>query len=657
MKKYTVAIVILALTVLGSPLFALSVASERALDAFRRYEPDFANSLRRLEELDRRMENLGIEPDSQRGSEIMNEAEETLDRVQRRYDLMEDLFTSVSGDYPADRPQLFEGFTRIDDLYRSVRDTYLQKFMYRDQEPADEDEAKPVTEPVKEEVDSSPSVSAPAPDSSDATATATEAKKVEVSGVLKLDMKNRNELYRTQTVATKNVLTESALPNNLRQGRLSLTYKFDEKRQLFVEDRFLKRERNEPVHENYLTLSYLHKADPDHVWTLKNTLQHAWYPDNGIKDYRNNLAELFYNERWNKRERLANLGYQSRFYPRYTRSDFHQFNFSDQETWFKSFGNVFAELKGNWRRYRNVDNLDYDNFNLYTEYNRSYTGNKAELSLSNTFDRRTYDQESVNLYRTSYYDNYFRANYDLPVHDKLSYGLEAQYQKRNYGSDELRGYAEANLYGVARFKIDKDSRAQADYRYIYNDENTKARAHKNHQLHGMWQKSYNKDFKVRLDDTYHLRTSVVGEVMDFRENMFTAKLSWRLKSKIDLTWLNEYLTRYYDMTVYRDYKYFLSGLNFSYAKTGSYDWKFTQSWRKFSFRNDSNLRTGWESEAQPLTELQYNYIINTDLKLRLRASWEKTYYRSFDSVSQELLWDFARPMTVTEFYGGLEYTF
>ena len=659
MNKYTVAILILAITVLGSPLFALAPASERALDAFRRYEPDFSNSLRRLEELDRRMDNLDIAADSPRGIDIKDEAEETLDRVQRRYDLMEDLFTNVSADYPADRAQLFEGFTRIDDLYRSVRDAYLQKFLYRGQKPADQPTESPAADDSSAG-ESKPAVSEPA-DAEPKTAAATtgeqEDKRVDISGVLKLDFRNRNEVYRTQTNAVPNVNTETALPNNLRQGRLALTFKFDEKRQLFAENRFLKRERNEPVHENYFTLSYMHKVDQDHVWTFKNSLQHAWYPENGVKDYRNNLAEVFYNERWTKRERLANIGYQTRVYPQYARSDFHQVKVSDQETWFKGFGTIFAELKGNWRSYRNVDDLDYDNFNLYTEYNRSYSGNKAELSLSNTYDRRSYDQEAVNLYRSSYYDNYFRANYELPIHDKLAYGFEGQYQKRNYGSDELRGYAEANLFTVAKFKIDKDTRAQADYRYIYNDENTRIRAHKNHKVHGMWQKSYNKDFKVRIDDTYHMRTTVIGESMDFRENFFNAKLSWHLKNKIDLTWNNEYLTRFYDESFYRDFRYFLSGLNFSYAKPGSYDWKVDQSWRKFSFRNGNNVLTGWESEAQPITQLQYNYIVSSDLKLRLRASWEKSYYRSFDSLSQELLWDFARPMTVTEFFGGLEYTF
>ncbi len=664
MKRKIIAIILLALIVLGSPLFALSVASSRALDAFRRYEPDFANSLRRFEELDRRVNNLKIDTGSSRFSEIRNEAEEAMERIQKRYDLMEDLFTNVSGDYPADRPQLFDGFARIDDLYRANRDLYLQKFVYRGQKQSEKKTETPATASAAAAVPVADSnASAPAQSSADnkaAAAPAAETKeqsKIDVSGLLKLELRNRNEVYRTQNNAAPFVTTESALPNNLNQARFSLTYKFDEKRQLAIDDRYLRRERNEPVIENYLTLSYLNKINQDRAWTIKNTLQHSWYPDNSTKDYRNNLAEVFYNERWTQRERLANIGYQSRVYPEYSRSDFHQFNFSDQETWFRNDGNFFAEFKANWRRYGNVNDLDYDNFNLYTEFNRSYAGNKSELSLSNTFDRRGYDQEAVNLYRTSYYDNYFRANYELPVHDKLSYSFEGQYQKRNYGADQPRGYSELNLFTTARFKIDADTRAQADYRYVHNDENTSFRAHKNHKFHGMWQKSFNKNFKVRLDDTLHLRNTVVGDVMDFKENSFAAKLGWHLKNDMNLSWNSEYLTRIYDALFFRDYKSLQSGLVLSYARSGHYDWTIDQSWRRFSFRNGNNIATGWESESQPITELKYNYVIQADLKLRLMASWEKSYYRSFDSLSQELLWDFARPMTITEFYGGLEYTF
>ncbi len=654
MKKLNIALVLLIITLLGSQAMALSIASGRALDAFRRYEPDFSNSLRRLGELDRRIDNMDIKPGTARYEEIKFEAEELVDRVQKRYELMEDLFKNVSADYPADRPQLFDGFSRIDDLYRANRDFYSLKFVNRSQkkESAATDNAKTSA--------SAPSINkAQIVDSQPAAASVKEESKrgVEVTGSLKLDFRNRNEVYRTQSKAAPFVTAESALPNNLSQARLSLRWVFDEKRQMFAENRYLRRKRNEPVRENYFTLGYLYKQTSDRVWTVKNTLQHAWYPDNGTKDYRNNLIEVFFNDRWTKRERLANMGYQSRVYPRYSRSDFHQFNLSDQETWFREDGNFFVEVNGNWRKYRNVNDLDYDNFNLYTEYNRSYAGNKSELSLSNTFDRRNYEKEAVNLYRASYYDNYFRATYDLPVHQKLSYNFEGQYQKRHYGSDKPRGYAELNLFTAARFRPNKDTRAQADYRYIHNDENTSIRAHKNHKFHGMWQKAFGKNFKLRIDDTYHLRNTVVGKSMDFAENDLTAKLTWKLRNDITLNWNNQYLSRDYDQLFYRDYKFLHSALNFSYAKRGEYDWSVEQGWRKFSFRNGNNVATGWESETQPLTELKYNYIIQADLRLRLRASWEKSYYRSFDSLSQELLWDFARPMTITEFYGGLEYTF
>jgi hypothetical protein len=646
-------IVLLMVTIIAAEAMAISLSSSRALDAFRRYEPDFANSLRRLEELDRKIENQNIQTETDKYIQINDEAEYIMDYVQKRYDLMEDLFTNVSGDYPADRAELFEGFSRIDDLYRETRNFYLDRFVNRTQGQASRKESSARPAPV--------SVDTYEPVVSSGQLTATQAperkvKKVEVSGLLKLDFRNRNEIYRSQSKIIP-FNDETALPNNLSQAKLSLRYNFDENHILFIEDRFLRRKRNEPVHENYLTMSYLMKLSRDRAWTVKNTLHHSWYPDNGVKDYRDNLAEVFFNDRWTKRERLANLGYQSRVYPRYSRSDYHQINLSDQETWFIEDGNIFAELKGNWRKYRNVSDLDYDNFNFYTEYNRTYSGNKADLSVSNTYDRRQYDHEAVNLYRASYYDNYFRVNYDLPVHDNLSYLLEGQYQKRNYHADHPRGYAQLNLFTAARMKFDNSSRGQIDYRYIFNDENSRFRAHKNHQIHGMWRKKINDSFRIRVDDTLHIRKSVQGETMDFKENLLNAKLTWKLNSGINLSWNNEYLTRIYDQLIYEDYKYLLSGVQFSYAKAKKYDWRVEQSWRKFSFRNANNVSTGWESEAQPFTELRYNLTLSDDLKLRLRASWEKTYYRSFDNRSQELLWEFESPMTITEFYGGLEYEF
>ncbi len=666
MKKNNIlTILVIAAVLFSNFAFALSMASEGALNAFRRYEPDFSNTLRRLEELDRRIDSLKIAPDSDRMQEIKDEAEESMSRIQKRYDLMEDLFTSVSGDYPADRPQLFNGFSRIDDLYREIRDFHAARFVYRGQKQVEKtvptsEKTPEATSPETDAPAAVPASVEPEKTDSDAGVPAEKKSKIDVSGVLKLELKNRNEVYRVQTNAlpVTTPAVESALPNNLRQGKLNLTYKFDEKRQLFLEDRFLKRERNEPVHENYFTLAYLIKQTPDRAWTIKNTLQHSWYPESSLKDYRNNLAEVFFNDRWTKRERLANVGYQTRTYPNYSRSDFYQMNLGDQETWFRDNGNMFLELKGEWRRYSNVNDLDYDNANLYGEFNRTYSGNKSELAISNTFDRRLYDQEAVNLYRASYFDNYFRLNYELPMHSKLAYSFEGQHSIRSYTADEPRGYKEVNLFAAARIKIDDKTRTVYDYRFVHNDENSRERAHKNHKLHGMWQKNFNEDFRARWDSNYHIRTADVtaGEDMEFKENLQNVKLSWRLKNQMNLVWNNEYLSRIYDRLGYRDYRYLMSGLALSYAKARKYDWKIDQSWRKFNFRNGA-ISTGWEGESQPITELQYNCTLSDDLKLRLRASWEKSYYRQFDAKSQELLWDFTRPMTISEFYGGLEYVF
>lgn len=670
MKRNILTIILLAVVLLGSPIYALSSkTSEGAMTAFSRYEPDFAKAQRRLEELDRRVSSLDVS-DSKRLEDADEEAEETMNRIQKRYDLMEDLYKSVSGDYPADQAELLEGFSRLDDYYRAIRDYYTEKFVYRGQKQADKpvetaapasSAAKTTETPASQQPASQPVDSAnPVETASAAAKNAAEEPKLDVSGVLKLELKNRNEVYRTQSNALPFTTVETALPNNFGQGKLALTYKFDKKRELFVENRFLKRRRTYPIHENYFTLAYMLKESSDRAWTIKNTLQHLWSPGSGVRDYRSNLAEVFYNECWTKRERLTNLGYQTKTNPNNANLDYYQVNLGDQETWFRENGNFFLEFKGNWRRLLNVNDQDYDNANLYGEYNRSFAGNKAELSISDTFDRRMYDQESINAYRTSYFDNYFRLNYELPVHDSLSYAFEGQHQVRSFASDEPRGYKELNLFTVAKFKISKDVRAQADYRYVYNDENTRDRAHKNHKLHGMWQKSFSEDFRVRVDDTMHIRTATDagGKKMEFKENLFNTKLSWRLKNSMQLVWNNEYLSRLYErLSVnYRDYRYLLSSFQLSYAKARKYDWKIEQGWRWFDFRNGA-VSTGWEGETQPVTMIGYNCSLREDLKLTLRASWEKTYERPFDVDSNELLWKFTAPKTNTEFSGGLEYMF
>ncbi|RCK73036.1 MAG: hypothetical protein OZSIB_3295 [Candidatus Ozemobacter sibiricus] len=173
----------------------------------------------------------------------------------------------------------------------------------------------------------------------------------------------------------------------------------------------------------------------------------------------------------------------------------------------------------------------------------------------------------------------------------------------------------------------------------------------------MWEKKFSDRFKLKVEDTFHRRYTVIGDVMDFGENVLSARATWRLPSKIEAGIRGEYLLRRYTALFYRDYRYLLGGVFASYAKPKKYDWSFVQDFRKFSYRNGNNIATDWNDQSQPITEGKFNYYLSDDLKIRLSASREKTYYKSFDTTSQELLWDFTRPMTVTEFYGGLEYDF
>jgi hypothetical protein len=87
-KKSMILIVLLMVTIIAAEAMAISLSSSRALDAFRRYEPDFANSLRRLEELDRKIENQNIQTETDKYIQINDEAEYIMDYVQKRYDLM-----------------------------------------------------------------------------------------------------------------------------------------------------------------------------------------------------------------------------------------------------------------------------------------------------------------------------------------------------------------------------------------------------------------------------------------------------------------------------------------------------------------------------------------------------------------------------------------
>jgi len=661
-NRIAATMIVFAMLLMAAQVFGLALASSKALDAFRRYEPDFLNAYYKLQEMDRKISNQNLDSKSDAFAVVKDDAAETMEFIQKRYDLLDDLYKSVSGDYPADRANLMDGFQRIDDLYRKVRDFHMDRFQERSLIPAankggtkhesqadqlvptaTQTQAEPVRhiEPVAGAV-----ATAGAAFGETATKAEPAEKKVSLTGTLKLEARNRNEHYTD---------SDTAVPNNLSQARLSLMYERDARNKLVLDEKMLQRRRNELVKENVLSLGWLHTHSKNTAVTVKDTLHHVWYPETATKNYRDNLAEVFWNSKQGKYEYLLNLGMDNRVYPRYSRSDFSQLNYNSQTTYFVPNGTLFYEGTHNWRSYKNSPSLDYINSTYYGEFSRSYSGNKSDISVSNTYDTRNYGNEAINLFRSSYWDNYFRFQYDLPVSKTFSWSFEDEWQKRNYPSDDPRGYSQLKLRTTANIFIDKQTRGRFGYLYTMNHENTRLKTHKNHEFSGMWERKYSDTFKLRFEDTYHRRNGVVDDSMDFKENVLIAKAVWRLPRKIELTWRNELLNRVYSGTVYPDFKYVASLVSASYAKPKKYDWLFETGYKAFS--HEKGVKTGWNDSAQPMVLAKVNFVLRDDLKLHLSASSEKSFYKSFDTLAQELLWDFTRPMTVTEFYGGLEYDF
>lgn len=648
-NRITGVLMIAAFLLMSAQAFALSVASSKALDAFRRYEPDFVNALHRLQEMDRKAANQKLDVKSDAFAAIKDEADETMEFVQKRYDLLEDLFKAVSGDYPADRANLLDGFQRIDDLYRQVRDCHMTRFQERSEAPKVdtrkteyESEVVPATKSADVTAEPAPAAKAGEPAKSETA----ESEKVRVTGTLKLEARNRNEKYTD---------ANTALPNNLSQAKLSLMYERDAKNKLVLDEKMLQRRRNELVKENILALAWLHQHSKNTAVTVKDTLHHVWYPDADLKSYRDNLAEAFWNSKQGKYEYLLNLGMNGRVYPRYSRSDFNQLNYNSQTTYFVPNGTLFYEETHNWRDYKNSPSLDYINSTYYGEFSRSYGGNKSDISVSNTYDTRHYGNEAVNLFRATYWDNYFRFRYDLPVSKTFNWTFEDEWQKRLYPSDGPRGYAQLKLHTTANITIDKETKGRVSHLYTANVENTRNKTHKNHEFSGMWERKYSKNFKLRLEDIFHRRNGLTDNTMDFRENEFITKAVWSLPSKIELTWRNELLKRVYEAATYPDFKFIATVLSAAYAKPKKYDWLVEAGYKKFS--HERAAVAGWNDAAHPLLLAKINFVLRDDLKLQLSASTEKTFYRSFDTLAQELLWDFTKPVTITDFYGSLVYDF
>ncbi len=652
-------ILLLSALALTEPAFALAPQSQNALKAFRRYEPEFNNSLRSLQELKRKEENIKDDENLSKTSELWLQAENLMSKVEDRYDLMEDLYNNTLSRNPADQIELKEGFNRLEDSYKKVRDYYTENYTYNDKDKEKESSEKESSEKEEttKEYEDYPYQVNPilAEDGYGNVIVASDQgkkEKVKVVGNLKLEFRDSTEKHTNPNMGEK-------VPNDLTSGRLKLTYDLEKNRQLYLEEKYVTRKRNEKTKENHFTISFMKKNDDNSALTFRDKLQHVWYPDDTNKNYRTNLLEALYAKNWSDHDMELGLGFKTKTFPHNSRSDYKEYIFNGQESWIKRDSTIFAELTTEFIKYKNVDNLDYKNINLYTELTKNFKGNKADLTVSNTYDRRIYEEESLISFRTSYYDDMFQLNYNLPVNNKTTYNFDGTYVKRNYSSDEARGYAEINIHNGFAVQTDKRTLVTGDYTYIYNDENTRDSAHKNNIFQVGCQRNGNKDYKIKIDDTYHVRNSVQNAILDFDQNQLTIDLSWTLKNNYKLSWITEHFNRKYDNISINlaDYRYLESGFVYSYYKRKCYDWSIEQKWRNMEFRNWGGVPSGWTSHIQPVTHIKYNKWLRDNLKLAIRGTIEKTYYSEFHSDSQELEYNFGDPVYNKEIYASIEYMF
>ncbi|NLI79079.1 MAG: hypothetical protein GX442_21880 [Candidatus Riflebacteria bacterium] len=468
------------------------------------------------------------------------------------------------------------------------------------------------------------------------------------SGRLRLEEKNRDEDYPAQGLH---------LPNDNHVQRLTLQYQLDPKSLVSLEGRHLQRKRNEVVNEDYLTFNLLHTHSRQAAFVFKDVFSRIRYPDSPVKDYDHNLATVVWNKKEGKWERLYSAGVENRKFPRFASADFNQVNYEYENTYFIPNGTLFGSVNWSGRSYSESPYLDYLQRGFGFDFNRAFAGNKSEITLNETYDSRLFGNESVNLFRTSYWDNFFSYKYDLPVSPTFNWTFEGIWQKRKYASDFGRGYGQVNLTTTVKIVEDKTSRGKVAHQYVHNDENTEGKAHKNHTLSGSWEKKFTDTFKVKVGDAIHQRWSVIGDVMDFRETDLTLQANKKLPANVEVTLVGQSLDRVYRNLYYADYKYWRAGLIGAYVRPKKFDVQVERYSRAFSHKNGNNLVTDWIEETQPSMAVKVSITLSKDLRLKLNYLQEETYYKGFDTVAQELLWDFNRPLHLREVNGSLDYDF
>lgn len=666
----------LGLGLICASSFALPLSLSKNIEAFRKYEPDFVNSIHQIEDIIRKIQSKKGDLDKN----IFFQYKEKLfllnNFVQKRYNLLDDLYKTSLSDYPNYKEEIIISFSKIEELYQKFSAVYnkainvLQlssKNIFAPQElQASESinlesiENASITQNgghINKNVHNTTALSNLV-ETIDNTYTnkihsvnlSSDAndKKLKISGSFKIGLTNRNEKYSSQDLT---------LPNNYNIYNLTLSKQLSSKNNLAIDEKFIHRKRNEIVNENHFNLAFMHEYSKNTNLIIRNKLTNLWYPQNSSKSYRNNLAEISIDKKLKKYEEFYTFGYETQIYPNFTRSDFTQKNFNYQYTFFIPNGTFYAESSSNYRKYKHSSDLDYKDFNFLVEFNRHYDGNNCDISITDNYTQRLYENESLALFRTSYCENYYRFYYYIPVNKTWQWTFEHEYLIRDYFIDEPRGYKQLKFKTTGNIEIDNKSRAKIKHEYIFNDENTRSKSHKNHIWFASYEKKLNDKVSIKLEDNYHLRYSLDSGIMNFKENTVNLQNSYKISKFIDVVLKFEYLLRLYLEHYYRDFKILTTVLQFNLSNNSNIIATLDIGKRKFEHRNGNYIATDWNNEDQPMAVCNISYKLSKDKRLKFKYSYEKTFYKSFDTESQELLWDFTKPMVITEFYGGVEYYF
>ncbi|NLM16137.1 MAG: hypothetical protein GX221_00250 [Candidatus Riflebacteria bacterium] len=677
---------------------ALSAASSATLQAFRRYEKTFLQAESELRKLQQDLTAALTAGDASTTQELLGKASQKMQLLARGYSDMENLYYSTLASNKPDGSQLHAGFMKIYDAYHKAfmfhkhnieslpeqfaanqhkTEEKLAALPSATQLPKKQAELPVALSETKELVETGDYEGASYTPSelelqidtllkslsskrASFTETATaKGAALKIKGSLMLKYSEIKETITEQNTVVPVVTAKSTLYDKLSQAKLFAVYNFNSGSFTLQED-YQARQRNEKIHEHFLTLAYNKKMTSNVTLVLRDKLRLADYPDETYKNFKDNTAEIVLDNQRGNNNFSYSAGLVNRRYKDISYSDFDQILMNFQQSSYNEGKTFYLDYAGELTSYKSFSDLDYDSHSLYAEYSSDFTGNNSTLQFSDSFMYFNYISPDLIFYRDDYIDNTARVSYSLPINSKADYTIETIHNKRKYDKDHLRGYQELDFFNQVIYEFSPKERVTLSFRYIDNDENIKKMSHENYVYTGSYRRRLSEQVIFNFDKIYRKRdgnNSIVGKTMDFDENQYNTAITVKARQHWMFSLKNVYLERLYDLPWYPDYRYNHFSAEARYMPPGNEMFTIAVGNRHFSFRNYNQARKPWETRHQPVGEMIYTKRLKKDLDFNLTLSYEKTWQQTYDIVTQELLYDFSKPRTDREIVLSLNLDF